>query len=109
MITSDDNYKNLLFAIIYQAILDMNYRGKRKEYIVAREEAPIFLFDKTASNHKFFKDLCRLLGFDYEITMLKIKFVIKQKKIIDQKNISSKQIFHYFKYMPLEDNHLQQN
>ena len=109
MIASDNKYENLLFAIIYQAILDMNYCGKRTEYIVAQKEALIFLFDKTADSHIGFKDLCCLLDFDYEITMLKIKFVMRQKEIIDQKNISSKQIFHYFKYMPLEDNHLQQN
>lgn len=109
MITSDNNYENLLFAIIYQAILDLNLISERTEYIVANKEANTFLFDKTADSHIGFKDLCCLLGFDYEITISKIKFVIKQKTIINQKNISSKQIFHYFKYMPLENNHLQQN
>ena len=106
MITSDDNYENLLFAIIYQAILDMNYCGKRTEYIVARNEAPTFLFDKTDRNHLFFKDLCCLLGFDYEITMLKIKFIINETKTI---NMSFKQMFHYLKYIPLQNNDLQQN
>ena len=109
MITSDNKYENLLFAIIYQAILDLNLMSERTEYIVANKEANIFLFDKTADSHIGFKDLCCLLDFDYEITILKIKFVMRQKTIIDQKNISSKQIFHYFKYMPLEDNYLQQN
>jgi hypothetical protein len=85
MIRNDDRYNNLLLAIIIQAIYDLliSDNTKRTEFIVARQDAKVFLFDKKSDEHQGFIALCFMLDLGYSRIETKIN------KIIDGKNNKS--------------------
>jgi hypothetical protein len=87
MIRNDDRYNNLLFAIIIQAICDLliDNKQQRTEFIVAKQDAKVFLFDKTSDNHQGFIALCFMLDIDYNY----VKFSKTIDKIINYKTVNN--------------------